>query len=100
MVEFSLSFALLLTPLVRRVAAIILCAMFVSAVPEFGKIDAIGHAPIIGVVLGFIADDAVGKRPVHLRLGIKNYLTRFKVAVSAWMLCLFPRAIAWRSRLS
>ncbi len=61
-VEFTLSFALILTPLVRRVAAIILSAMFIVAVPAFGKIDAIGHAPIIAVMLGIIADDAVSRR--------------------------------------
>ncbi len=92
MVEFTLSFALILTPLVRRVAAVILCAMFIAAVPEFGKIDAIGHAPIIGVVLGLIGDNAASKRPVHLWLGIRNYLTRFKVAISAWDVVLIPTA--------
>ncbi|MFX8067266.1 DoxX family membrane protein, partial [Acinetobacter baumannii] len=39
-IEFALSFALLLGPLVRRTAAIILFAMFISAVGPFGKIDA------------------------------------------------------------
>jgi hypothetical protein len=58
-VEFTLSFALLLTPLVRRSAAIMLLAMFVSAVLEFGKIDLIGHSPII-VALLLIIGDQVG----------------------------------------
>lgn len=56
-VEFALSFALLLTPLARRVAALILTGMFISAVAPFGKIDAIGHAPIVAVLLGIIGDD-------------------------------------------
>jgi hypothetical protein len=56
-VEFTLAFALLWTPLVRRLAAILLSAMFISAIFEFGKIDAIGHAPIIVVLLAIIADD-------------------------------------------
>jgi hypothetical protein len=55
-VEFTLSFALLLTPLVRRSAAIILLAMFVSTVLEFGKIDLIGHSPIIVALLLIIGD--------------------------------------------
>jgi hypothetical protein len=99
MVEFTLSFALILTPLVRRVGAIILASMFVAAVPEFGKIDAIGHAPIIAVLLGIIGDDAPSKRLVHLRLGIKENLARFKVAVSGWDFLLIPAAycaaLAW-----
>ncbi|MCJ2094833.1 hypothetical protein MKK67_20360 [Methylobacterium sp. J-072] len=56
-IEFTLAFALLWTPLVRRVAAIILAAIFVSAVFEFGKVDAIGHSGIIVVLLGIAADD-------------------------------------------
>jgi hypothetical protein len=62
MVEFSLSFALLWTPLVRRVAAIILVSMFASAVLEFGKIDAIGHLLIVVLLLAIVADDRASCR--------------------------------------
>ena len=41
-IEFSLAFSLLWTPLVRRIGAIMLTAMFVSAIFAFGKIDLIG----------------------------------------------------------
>jgi hypothetical protein len=99
MVEFTLSFALILTPLVRRIAAIILAAMFVTAVPEFGKIDAIGHAPIIAVLLAIIGDAEPSRRLVHVWLGIKENLARFKVAVSSWDFILIPAAycaaLAW-----
>jgi hypothetical protein len=57
-VEFTLAFALLGTPLVRRCSAIILAAMFASAIGEFGMIDAIGHSCIIAVMLAVLADDA------------------------------------------
>jgi hypothetical protein len=56
-VEFALAFTLVWTPLVRRIGAIILAAMFVSAVAEFGKIDLIGHSLIVVSLLGIIADD-------------------------------------------
>lgn len=56
-VEFTLAFALVWTPLVRRTAALILAGVFISAVFEFGKIDAIGHSGIIVVLLGIAADD-------------------------------------------
>ena len=92
MVEFTLSFALILTPLVRRSAGIILCTMFVAAVPEFGKIDAIGHAPIVAVVLGIVGDSEPSRRPIHLWLGIKENLARFKVAISGWDFLLIPAA--------
>src|SRR5262249_1385150 len=50
-IEFTLAFALLWTPLIRRVGAIMLSAMFIGAIFQFGKIDAIGHALIIVVLL-------------------------------------------------
>jgi hypothetical protein len=56
-IEFTLAFALIWTPLVRRCAAIILAAIFISAVFEFGKVDAIGHSGIIVVLIGIAADD-------------------------------------------
>jgi hypothetical protein len=56
-VEFALAFALLWTPLVRRVAAAILIEMFISAVFEFGKVDLIGHTLIVVALLGVLADD-------------------------------------------
>jgi len=57
-VEFILAFSLVWTPLIRRGAAIMLCFIFVSAIVGFGKVDAIGHSPIIAVLLAFAADDA------------------------------------------
>ena len=61
-VEFSLAFALLGTPLMRRVAAIILAGMFCAAVLAFGKVDAIGHSPIIAVMIAVAADNRPGRR--------------------------------------
>jgi hypothetical protein len=57
-IEFALAFALLWTPLVRRCAAIVLAGMFIGACFEFGKLDVIGHAPIIIVLLVLASDDA------------------------------------------
>lgn len=62
-VEFSLAFAMLWSPLVRRSAAVLLLAMFIGAIGPFGKIDAIGHAPIIVVLLAVAVDD----RPREMR---------------------------------
>jgi hypothetical protein len=64
-VEFALAFALLWTPLVRRAAAIMLVAMFVSAVLAFGKIDLIGHTLIVVALLGIVAD--AGGKPARMR---------------------------------
>jgi hypothetical protein len=64
-VEFALAFALIWTPLVRRVAATMLTAMFVSAVFAFGKIDLIGHSLIIVALLGIVADDGGKAARLH-----------------------------------
>jgi hypothetical protein len=57
-VEFALAFSLIWTPLVRRIGAVMLTAMFVSAVFEFGKIDLIGHSLIVVALVAVIVDDA------------------------------------------
>ena len=59
-VEFALSFAIVLGPLVRRTAATVLIGMFASAIVPFGKIDAIGHAPIIAALLAVLGDGKPG----------------------------------------
>lgn len=67
-IEFTLSFGLLWTPLVRRASAIVLAGMFVSAILEFGKLDAIGHAPIVAVLLVIIADNrSAAPSPARIR---------------------------------
>ena len=64
-VEFALAFALVCTPLMRRVAAAILAGIFIAAIAEFGAVDAIGHSCIIAVLLAILADDA--RAPVRQR---------------------------------
>jgi hypothetical protein len=56
-VEFALAFSLVWTPLVRRIGAIMLAAMFISACFPFGKIDMIGHSLIIVALFAIVADD-------------------------------------------
>ena len=56
-VEFTLAFSLLWTPLVRRFAATVLSGMFISACFEFGKIDVIGHSCIVAVLFVIVADN-------------------------------------------
>lgn len=82
-IEFGLALGLLWTPLVRRLSAILLGAMFVSAVIEFGKIDAIGHLMIIAILMVVAADGrktllrsptlAVGAYAVALTASIAAY---------------------------
>jgi hypothetical protein len=66
-VEFTLAFGLLWTPLVRRLSALVLTAMFVSAIIPFGVIDAVGHLMIIVILIGILVDDEpdFAKSPVE-----------------------------------
>lgn len=59
-VEFGLSFALLWTPLPRRLAALGFIMLLTSATLDFGKVDGIGHMLIV-VILLVIASDPEGK---------------------------------------
>ena len=65
-VEFALAFALVCTPLMRRISAAILAGTFIAAIGEFGAIDAIGHSCIIAVMLAILADDA--RVPIRRRV--------------------------------
>jgi hypothetical protein len=66
-VEFGLSFALFWTPLVRRLAALVLIMLLTAATFDFGKVDGIGHLLVITVLLIVVADPGrpmPGCRPV------------------------------------
>ncbi len=87
-VEFALAFALMWSPLVRRVGATILAGMFISAVLEFGKVDLIGHTLIVAALLAIIADDG-GKKalvrypwlaPVGYASALSLFLSLYYVA--------------------
>lgn len=80
-IEFALAFGLMWTPLVRRVSAVLLAGMFISAVVTFGKVDMIGHALIVVVLFAVIGDNREDKKLVRYPL-----LMPVGYAVS---LCLF-----------
>ena len=53
-VEFSLAFYLVVGRGLLRLGAVALAAVFVSAMPEFGHLDVVGHIPIIAILLAVI----------------------------------------------
>jgi hypothetical protein len=55
-VEFGLAFALFWTPLVRRLAALVLIMLLTAATFDFGKVDGIGHLMIVAVLLVVVGD--------------------------------------------
>lgn len=54
--EFTMGFGLLWTPLVRRLSAVTLLVIFLTAVWPFGRVDMIGHALIMATILLIAAD--------------------------------------------
>lgn len=54
--EFTLSFGLLRTPLVRRLSSVALLVILPTAVWPFGRVDMIGHALIVSTLLLIAVD--------------------------------------------
>lgn len=54
--EFTMGFGLLWTALVRRLSAIALFVIFNAAVYPFGRIDLVGHALIMAIIVAIAAD--------------------------------------------
>jgi hypothetical protein len=68
---------------VRRAAAITLAAAFVAAIVPFGKIDAIGHALIIVVLIAIAADNV--REPVQERINSLLAPAAYCVALAAFV---------------
>lgn len=86
--EFTLGFGLIGTPLVRRLSALALILIFIAAVWPFGRIDLVGHALIMAILI-VIAVDPTPKlhflRPVResltgIPLGLAGALVVFVTA--------------------
>ena len=69
--EFTMGFGLLWTPLVRRLSAISLFVIFNAAVYPFGRIDLIGHALIMAIIVAIAADP---ERQLHFLPSIRKSL--------------------------
>ncbi len=69
--EFTMGFGLIWTPLVRRLSAIALFVIFNAAVYPFGRIDMIGHALIMAIIVAIAADHT---REIHFLPALKRSL--------------------------
>jgi hypothetical protein len=67
--EFTMGFGLIWTPLVRRLSAIALFVIFNAAVYPFGRIDLVGHALIMAIIVAIAADHT---REVHFLPAVKR----------------------------
>jgi len=69
--EFTMGFGLLWTPLVRRLSAIALFVIFNAAVYPFGRVDLIGHALIMAMIVAIAADHT---RELHFLPAVRRSL--------------------------
>lgn len=70
-VEFTMGFGMIWTPLVRRLSAIALFVIFNAAVYPFGRIDLIGHAFIMAII---VAIAVCHTREIHFLPALKRRL--------------------------
>jgi hypothetical protein len=73
--EFTMGFGLLWSPLVRRLSAVALLAIFFTAVYPFGRIDLVGHALIMAALFLVAADPCREAKAVAVK--VPNTLPRF-----------------------
>ena len=78
--EFTMGFGLIWTPLVRRLSAIALFIIFNAAVYPFGRIDLIGHALIMAIIVAIAADHT---REVHFLPALKRRLAGVPAGLAA-----------------
>ena len=77
--EFTMGFGLLWTPLVRRLSAVALFVIFNAAVYPFGRVDLIGHALIMAIIVAIAADHT---REVHFLPAVKRSLAAIPAGVA------------------
>jgi len=78
--EFTMGFGLLFTPLIRRLSAVALFIIFNAAVYPFGRIDLIGHALIMAIIVAIAADPV---REMHFLPKLKQYLSAVPIGLAA-----------------
>ena len=81
--EFTMGFGLLWTPLVRRLSAVALIVIFLSAVWPFGRVDMLGHALIMATILLIALDP---EREVHFLPRAKQALAGVPLGLATAMI--------------
>ncbi len=78
--EFTMGLGLLWTPLVRRLSAISLFIIFNAAVYPFGRIDLIGHALIMAIIVVIAVDP---ERDLHFLPAIRKSIAIVPAGIAA-----------------
>jgi hypothetical protein len=81
--EFTMGFGLLWTPLVRRLSAVALFIIFNAAVYPFGRIDLVGHALIMAIIVAIAVDPT---RDLHFVPAVRNSLKTVPAVLAAALL--------------
>ena len=81
--EFTMGFGLLATPLVRRLSALALLVIFITAVYPFGRVDLIGHALIMAIIIVIAADHT---RELHFWSWIRRALVGVPIGLTGALL--------------
>jgi hypothetical protein len=81
--EFTMGFGLLGTPLVRRLSALALFVIFNAAVWPFGRIDLIGHALIMAIIVAIAVDPT---KELHFIPFIRNRAAMVPVGLAGALL--------------
>ncbi|GHA33311.1 hypothetical protein GCM10007989_31900 [Devosia pacifica] len=77
--EFTMGFGLLWTPLVRRLSAVALFIIFNAAVYPFGRIDLVGHALIMAIIIAIAADQT---RELHFLPAVRRAISAVPAALA------------------
>jgi hypothetical protein len=86
-VEFTAAFLVITVSIAARAASVVLLFIFTSAIPEFGVVDAVGHAVIIVVLIALI----FSHNPIAKRLETRKGTT----ATAALCVGLYFAALAF-----
>lgn len=77
--EFTMGFGLLWTPMVRRLSAVALFVIFTAAVYPFGRIDLVGHALIMAIIVAIAADHT---RELHFLPAVRRAFRSIPAALA------------------
>ena len=77
--EFTMGFGLLWTPLVRKLSAVALLVIFLTAVWPFGRVDMIGHALIMATIVLIALDP---QRELHVLRALRASIATIPLALA------------------
>ncbi len=80
--EFTMGFGLLATPLVRRLSAIALLVIFNAAVYPFGRVDLVGHALVMMMIIAIAVDQT---RDLHFLNAVRRHVTLLPVSLAGFL---------------